>query len=292
MNKKLLTLLCCPVCKKDLHRVNNSFVCRHCKKTYTSVFGIPILVDLASLPSHLQGQIAYFEKEDVSRRGGYILEPWQRRYVDKFLHIGKPKPGGLIVDNATGSGYIAIEMARRGYYVIATDLTFRELMTLKRVLREKKLLHRVLLVCASSEELPIQSKSADGLVANAILEHLPREKKAIEEITRVVKKQAPVMVAMPLVFRLIFPLLWFPNWWHDRKIGHLRRYDRADILSKFKGFSEVSTYYTGHLVKVFCLAMFLVTKKPWWNRVGEQWDRVFEQLPYSASNVVSILRRT
>ncbi len=290
LNISLFDYLCCPICKKSLSKKSGRLSCGWCGIDYEIRNGIPILVNLKSLPKQLRGQIEYFEKED-EKRTDYRLEPWQGRYIDNFLRYGRPKKGGVIIDDAAGSGYITMELAKLGYRVIATDLTFKELIRLKRVIEKFKLSDKVLLICANSESLPVKSNEADGLVASAILEHLPQEKQAIDEITRVVKRGAPIMVAMPLVYRYLWPFLWPVNFWHDRRIGHLRRYSREEILVKFKGYGEVYTYYTGYLLKVVCLAVYFLTRKTFWNKLGEQLDRLFERVPYGASNVVSILKK-
>ena len=286
----IYSYLCCPTCKKSLAKKGDGLSCRLCKRSYEVRSGIPILMDFASIPEHLHKQIRYFEHEDEVR-GDWVLEPWQARYVRKFLDIGKPKPGGLIVDNATGSGYMAIELAKRGYRVIATDLTITELVKLYRMAKQLKVADRIIPVCCTSEVLPIRSGIADGLVANAILEHLPKESAAIEEIERVTKRGACVMVAMPIAFRYLLPLLWPLNWMHDRRIGHLRRYTRERILKKFIGFRELTTYYTGGVVKVLCAALYLLTKYTPLLTFGEWSDRAMESLPYGSSNVVSILKK-
>lgn len=264
--------------------------CKSCRIDYEIHSGIPVLIDFTNIPEHLHKQIRYFEQEDAAR-ADWTLEPWQERYVTNFLRYGKPKAGGIIVDNATGSGYMTIELARRGFRVLATDLTFRELVKLKQILKNLGLKKNVLLVCCDSQVLPIATSIADGLVANAILEHLPDERQAVEEITRVVKKKSPVMIAMPLVFGYILPFLWLINWWHDRRIGHLRRYSRTSILHTFRSFDEIAVYYTGHIMKVACLLMYVITKSPWWNKLGERLDERFQTMPYGASNIVAILRK-
>lgn len=289
-NHSLLRYICCPKCKKNLRSSRHTLVCSGCKATYPMKQGIPVLVDLDALPEHLSRQIAYFEKEDLVRKS-YVLEPWQKRYVDNFMMHGKPKLNGCIVDNATGSGYMAIELAKRGFRVIATDLTLAELYKLKANIKELGLGSLILPVCASSESLPIKSSVADGMVANAILEHLPHEKAAIKDLKRVLKSGSPLMLAMPIKLQYVWPFLWPVNIWHDRRIGHLRRYSRASILGVFTGFSELLTYYTGSLGKVLCLAFRLFTKDTRWDDIGERVDMYAAHIAYGASNVVSILQK-
>ncbi len=286
----LFNYLCCPACRKSLAKKGDGLSCRSCKRSYEIRSGIPILIDFASIPEHLHKQIRYFEHEDEAR-GDRTLEPWQARYVRKFLDIGEPKRGGLIIDNATGSGYMAIELAKRGFHVIATDLTMRELVRLQALALKLGIAKKMLFVCCTSESLPIASNVADGLVANAILEHLPKEPEAIAEIARVTKRGACAMIALPIAFRYLLPLFWPINWLHDRSIGHLRRYTRERILKKLIGFREISTYYTGGMVKVICAALYLLTKYTPLLEFGEWADRFTESLPYGSSNVVSILKK-
>lgn len=280
----------CPRCQKTLLGKRGSLACSACGARYPVKEGIPVFVNASRLPPHLAKQVAYFEREDERRRT-WQLEPWQQRYVKNFLSFGRPKPGGLIIDDATGSGYMALELARRGFRVIATDLTFAELVKLKRTAVGLGLAEKMLLICCDSQNLPIATGVADGLVANAILEHLPDEEGAAREIARVLKKGSPVMLAMPLAYRLLLPILWLPNWLHDRRIGHLRRYTRERILALLPSFHETKTYYTGHLMKVLCLLVYLVTKRDWWNKLGERLDERLETMPYGASNIVSVLTK-
>ena len=289
MNHPLLPYICCPTCKRALKNSSRALMCGHCHRTYPIRNGIPILIDLSTLTPHLAGQVKYFEKEDAAR-SKYVLEPWQRRYVDNFL-ASYIRTKGLIVDNATGSGYMAIELAKRGYRVIAMDLTYAELMKLKVNIARLKLQKNILLVCASSEELPVKTNSADGMVANAILEHLPHEKKAINEIGRVLKKDAVLMLAMPIHLLYVWPFLWPINIRHDRRIGHLRRYTRESIRKGFSKFREMNTYYTGSLGKIACIVLKILTKNPRWDEWGESIDAYTAKMPYGSSNVVSILQK-
>ena len=165
---------------------------------------------------------------------------------------------------------MAIELAKLGFNIIATDLTFAELVKLKANILQLKLERKILLVCASSEDLPIKTGVADGMVANAILEHLPHEKKAIKEIERVLKYGASLMLAMPIQLQYVWPFLWPVNILHDRRIGHLRRYTRANILEGFHRFREMKTYYTGSLGKIVCLAFKMLTKDSRWDKRAEK----------------------
>lgn len=290
MKHPLLKYLCCPKCKRSLKATPKALLCLRCKLQYKIINGIAVLIDLSSLPAHLQNQVQYFEKEDLARKS-YVLETWQKRYVDNYLAHYKWRRNSLVIDNATGSGYMAIELAKRGISVIALDLTFTELLKLKGAMKKLKLQSNILLVCASSEDLPIKSDVADGMVANAILEHLPHERHAIKEIERVLSNNALLMLAMPIKMQYVWPFLWPVNMLHDRRIGHLRRYTRGSILKGFSRFMEIKTYYTGSIGKVACIALQIMTKDKRFEVLGERLDQLVSQMPYGASNVVTILQK-
>jgi len=44
MDKKLLDILACPKCKKDLVLVKNFLICRHCKLKYAIKNNIPNMI--------------------------------------------------------------------------------------------------------------------------------------------------------------------------------------------------------------------------------------------------------
>lgn len=245
---QLEDLLCCPECKSALLKTKEGLKCRRCLKDYEVHEGIPVLIDLDNLPAHLKGQVTYFERERITNVK-YDLEPWQKSYLKKFeLNAGKIK-GAVAIDCGTGSGYMAIELAKMGACVIACDLTLKSLVRLKRIGKEYGLSDNLFLVCCTAERLPFRDGIADYFISNAVLEHLQKEKEAIREMTRVTKNSATMMVTVPLSVKYINPLLIPINWLHDRRIGHLRRYDERRLAEKFPIWTVKKTYFTGHTAK-------------------------------------------
>ena len=52
IDKKLLEILACPVCKKDVTLNNDKIVCTKCGRRYPIKDGIPVmLIDEAEMPS-------------------------------------------------------------------------------------------------------------------------------------------------------------------------------------------------------------------------------------------------
>lgn len=284
-----LLYICCPRCKSDLFFKNSSLICHSCKRKYQIIDEIPILVDLYSIPDHLKKQIQYFENNPEYNLH-YKLAEWQASYLDRFKKNVETINKTLILDNGAGSGYMTIELAKLGARVIACDLTLKSQIHLKKVASILNLLDRIVLLCCSSQELPIKSEVIDSFISNAILEHLPEEKKAINEINRVCKQSSSLMVAVPLNYRFINPILLPVNIIHDWKIGHLRRYCKESIQNKLIGWSLINCYYTGHFLKVILVlinSIFHIFNE---KRI-ELLDKKSENKKCGASNIIVFLKK-
>lgn len=289
INKSFLRYLCCPKCKKSLKCKDNILLCINCKFIYHIREDIPILIDPKSIKGHLRQQIDYFEKESDNRKK-YKLEEWQKSYIRRFDENFNRKKGELLIDEGTGQGYIAVEMAKKGLQVIACDLTFKSLLRLKTIIKEKHLENNLFLVCCTAENLPLKNNIANYLVASAVLEHLPKEKEAIEGINRVCKKQSGLMITVPLNYRYLNTFLIPLNIIHDKKIGHLRRYDLEILQKKFNKWKVIKTYYTGHFLKVIRVIINIFFKL--FNEYNiEQEDREKENIKCGASNLCVLFIR-
>lgn len=185
-------------------------------------------------------------------------------------------------------------MAKKGLKAIACDLTLKELIKLKDIISKEGLEDNLFLVCCTAEDLPLKNKVADYLISNAVLEHLVREKEAITEIGRVCKDGSGIMVTVPLKLKYLSPVFWLPTFIHDKRIGHLRKYDEKKLLSKFDkfGYKIKNVYYPGHFEKalIVSLAMFGIQKEDW-NKWCEVCDKRKEYKKYGASNICVIFER-
>jgi ubiquinone/menaquinone biosynthesis C-methylase UbiE/uncharacterized protein YbaR (Trm112 family) len=285
----LLSYICCPACGAELAPAGSQLSCEGCGKDYDVVEGIPVLVDLERLPEHTAGQFEYFTRESVSR-GAYELAAWQRSYRDRFSENFNPAQGDLVVDCGTGTGYFAIELAGMGCECIACDLSLESLRRLRSEVKKRGLDGRVHLICCNAEELPLKNGIARYMLCNAVLEHLPAPQKTVREIDRVSAGEAGLMVTVPLAYRHLNPVFIPVNIIHDRRIGHLRRYDPGSLAGAFSGWELFRTYYTGHFAKVAKTLINMVIPSSSEDRI-ETVDRRKETRQWGASNIICFFRR-
>ena len=253
---------------------------------------IPVLIDENKINEHLRNQIKYFEDEMTDTFNNYELAEWQKNYVNLFLDNFLDVKNKLILDCGSGSGYLTIELAKRGAFVISCDLTLMNLVKLKETAKQLGLEKNIAFVCCSAEDLPFKDNIFDYFISNAVIEHLPREIEAIQEIDRVTKKNGGLMVTVPLSYKYLNPILLPVNYIHDQRIGHLRRYNQEILVSKFNKFKLKNTYYTGHTAKVVkVLANMLVKKELFSTTNIEKEDSKNSNKKWFASNIICFFER-
>lgn len=285
MQNNFLRYLCCPRCKNDLVKEAGYFFCEKCEKKYEIIEGIPVFIDLNNLSQHSNKQILYFNKEVKKDSLIFKLQPWQENYLRRFKENFKNVKNKLILDCGAGSGYMAIELAKDGAIVIACDIALNSLIRLKKIVDQLNLEDKICIVCCSAEKLPFKEKSFDYFILNAVLEHLVNESEAISQINIICKIKSGLMITSPLNYKYLFPLFIPINYWHDKKIGHLRRYDEKILKQKLNNFRLTETYYTGHVGKVIKTILNIFLKHLNEKKI-ELEDTKKENIKHWASNII------
>ncbi len=265
-----------------------------CAGKYKYEKGIYNFIDAEKLSGQELKQLDYFSRAENVTTADYRLEEWQKSFIRRFLENFPKVEGKVILDAGVGQGYMTIELAKKGAKVLACDLSVFALLRLQNVARELGVLGNIMLIACSLEKLPIKSGVVNGIISNAVLEHIAEEEKAISELSRVAKKTSGLMITVPLKYRYNNSLFIPSLVWQDKMIGHLRRYDGNELAKKFKkfGFSAKKTYYSGHFRKVVFTKIFmplfgLDELLPKFEAI----DCQEEQQKYGASNICMYLER-
>lgn len=231
------------------------------------VDGVVVAVDDATLAADPQysHQRDYFDAE-FSHYDAYKLENWRRSYLDRLGAAGLLAPGPVIDVGVGGSGYTVIEAARAGSQAVGCDLSLEGLAAARRFAGKEGVADRTEWVCCSAEELPFAAESFASALAIAVLEHVPDDRAALAEIARVLRPGGRAWVTVPHALGNISPLWRAPNRRHDRRLGHLRRYEAETLaaLARDSGLDVVETQFSGHSVKVAQLVGARLGDRFWW----------------------------
>lgn len=288
----LQNLLVCPKCKGRLERKKTNFYCLHCQIHY------PLFGDIVDFRKDLSLQeeysLKYFRHHTVMVDQPYRLEEWHKSFLARFEDNFSTVKNKIVFDGGVGQGYMTIELAKKGAFVIACDLVMEALLRLKAVAGEKGLENRILLICCTLENLPLKDNMVDFLIMNAVLEHLDNDELAIAETGRVCRRRSGLMITVPLSYRYLNPFFFPFSLWQDRKIGHKRRYDEKKLNHKLLNFNfQVKrAYYSGHFLKVIITKFFTeMFSSGLLAGLAEKLDKKSENKKWGASNLCVLFKR-
>ena len=208
--------LCCPQCRGDLSgplEGEGYLTCARCARRYPVVLGIPDLrlkadpyIDPESDRAKGKKLAAKFDELSFAELVAYyysitpaVPAVHAKQYTQGLLSAvpraeaaladwsrlsGAPPPNTLL-DVGCGTAPLLIAAASQVERVIGVDVAFRWLVVGKKRLLEAGL--DLPLVCASAEALPFRDVQFDRVTADAVLEHLDDQPKALSEWHRVLK---------------------------------------------------------------------------------------------------------
>jgi len=150
------------------------------------------------------------EPKKVKRRArryfATVANRWDQMREDFFDHavaelivkLAAIRPESTIVDVGCGTGFLTQEVAMqtqgRGK-IVGVDLSPSMLQKAKGNLGRLGLLGSVELRVGDAEGLPAEDGFADAVIGNMVLHHCPRPRRAISEMTRVLKPGGRLAVA-------------------------------------------------------------------------------------------------
>jgi ubiquinone/menaquinone biosynthesis C-methylase UbiE len=145
-------------------------------------------------------------KARASKYFATVANRWDRMREDFFdetiadavLKASDVKPGSIVVDVGCGTGFLTQQVATRTQgrgSIVGVDLSPSMLQMAKDNLGKLALVGSVEFRVGDVEDLPVDDVFADAVVGNMILHHCPRPKRAISEMTRVLKQGGKLAVA-------------------------------------------------------------------------------------------------
>jgi SAM-dependent methyltransferase len=265
--EQLEALLRCPECGSSV-AVDEVVRCAAGEHRYAVVDGIPVFLDEETAAGDAQyaGQRAYFDAE-FSGYERYALANWRLAYLDRLRAASVLEGSAPLVDvGVGGSGYTVIEAARTGRPAIGCDLSLQGILTAREFARGEGVGDRTLWVCCSAEKLPLASGAVGAALAIAVLEHVPDDASALAELARVLQPDGRAWVTVPHGLRNVPLVFRGANRRHDRRLGHLRRYEADGLVDAGRavGLEPVGVQFTGHAVKVLQLLAGRLSDRLWW----------------------------
>ncbi|HJL99554.1 MAG: class I SAM-dependent methyltransferase [Acidimicrobiales bacterium] len=149
------------------------------------------------------------------------------------------EPGDLVLDMGCGAGRHAFETVRRGCRIVALDQNLEELVdvrnTFAAMINAGELAADVegQPVSADALKLPFSNETFDRIICSEVLEHIPNDKGAIDELVRVLRPGGSIAITVPAW--MAEKICWRLNdEYHAPKAvgGHVRIYRKSELRSK------------------------------------------------------------
>lgn len=160
--------------------------------------------------------------------------------------------GERVLDLGCGAGRHSFEALRRGGRVVAADLDDTALKDVSQMghamLLEGQATEGSSLHCARADALalPFEDDSFERIIVSEVLEHIPDDGRAMDELARVLAPGGTVAVTVPRTWPEQV-CWWLSDDYHAAAGGHVRIYRRPEIMGRLyaAGF-EVTGHHYAH----------------------------------------------
>jgi SAM-dependent methyltransferase len=145
------------------------------------------------------------------------------------------KDGDITLDAGCGNGRHSWEVYDKNHSpVVAFDIDTvcvkKNKYMLDSLKEQKKIKGNYHLLIADVKKLPFKDGSFDKIICSEVLEHIPEDKSAVEELVRVLSKDGAIGISVPHYFaestcwKLSRDYYGFPG-------GHIRKYKTQELLN-------------------------------------------------------------
>lgn len=228
ISERVQELLCCPICHAKLKRAGEQFECTNseCATHFPIVDGIPVLINeqssVFSIDDFISHRKTFFGNISENRLKKTIrcLIPTISKNIKGKLNYSRmshellrqsTSPRVLVIGGSIlGQGMESLAN-NTAIDLVESDVSFGP---------------RTMLIC-DAHDIPFEDGSFDGVIVQAVLEHVVDPYRCCEEIHRVLKEQGVVYAETPFMQQVHGGRYDFTRFTH---LGHRRLFRRFEEI--------------------------------------------------------------
>jgi SAM-dependent methyltransferase len=228
LSSRVEQLLCCPICQQKIKVVGKDYQCinQECRGLFPIKNGIPVLIDEENsifcidaivnqnhdnLNQSFSSRIKNKLIEIIPGLGRNIKGTQNYEHLAKLLMLQANNPLVLVVGGASlGNGMEAL-VKHPEIELVESDIVLSD---------------RTNLIC-DAHSLPFADNSFDGVIIQAVLEHVVDPTRCVEEIHRVLKKDGLVYAETPFMQQVHMGCYDFTRFTH---LGHRRLFRKFEEI--------------------------------------------------------------
>ncbi len=251
LNQETISLLRCPVCKGEISLEQDCFTCSKCTKKFPIIGGVPIFIN---------EEMSVFRTADFLSRNDIFFNSTRSRLhtiLSKYLPNlsltvastknfenfkqqlldGKSNPRVLILGCGITPGIGSTALLNHpSIEVVETDISWGP---------------RTVMIC-DAHDIPFADGSFDGVVAQAVLEHVMFPHRCVEEIYRVLGPQGLVYAETPFMAQVHggqYDFTRFTDLGHRCLFRGFREIDRGLVCGPGMALSWSYEYFLSSFTK-------------------------------------------
>lgn len=289
---KLLKFLVCPSCNSGLKLTNSKkLTCSKCSQNYPIIQNIPILINQKNFDQQEKKQIVWFDKHYSQFENKYHLENWRVSMLNRIFKQKFSKEIKTYLDIGCGAtGYTVIEATKQNnWFSFGIDISLEAMIKAQRFAKDQGVANKTAFIVSSAQNLPFRKDTFDYISAISLLEHLEDDKKTVDQIKNILKKDKFLYICVPNTYLKMWPFIWPFYYFNDLKIGHKRHYSIKNLNKLLNLFTLKRVIYNGHLIKflqLFLEKTKIINNKLWWkieekdinnNQSGVQLNAIYQK---------------
>lgn len=221
-----------------------------------------IFVYLPNVSEFQKKEIVFHDAIHQAEAEVHQLQTVRNQYYHNYFkkRLYQLSPEQVILEIGAGAGYDLIPLLNKGYKVVASDISFASIKSVKQKIDSHypQFKNQLVYLVADAEHLPLLDNAVATTFMVATFHHLENPKTALAEISRVTQNQGLIILAMePSRFMMRFTKL-FKNSSHLRiHSGHSEADETHPGYSKKDLRFLLSNFEITEIIRVWLLLGFL-----------------------------------